>query len=72
MTRPRDVSQAPETPQYQLGATSSEAAMAEQVANNPLAGPGTIVQRLGQQFQMPKAQPDATMSNRPASNAGTS
>jgi len=72
MTKPNDISQSPETPQYQLGATSSEAEMAEQVALNPLAGPGTIVQRLGQQFQMPKAEPDAAMSNRPGGNLGTS
>jgi hypothetical protein len=55
-----DVSEAPVQPQYQLGATASEAAMATQVASNPLQGPGGIVDRLGQQFQIPRAQPDTS------------
>ena len=49
-------------PQFQLGATSSEAEMASRVASVPLPGPGAIVERLGHQFQLPRSSPDAEIS----------
>jgi hypothetical protein len=60
--RTNDPSQSPDSPQYQLGATSDDAEMENQIAKNPIPGPGGIVERLGQQFQLPRAQPDASMS----------
>jgi hypothetical protein len=69
---PNDISQAPTAPQYQLGATSDEAKMASQIAKSPIPGPGGIVERLGQQFQYPRASPDAQMSQRPGINVGES
>ena len=63
MTKTTDPSQAPDSPQYQLGATSDEAAMANQIAHSKVGGPGDIVARLGnQQWQFPRAEPDASMS----------
>ena len=59
----KDASQAPVSPQYQLGATSSDAEMANQIAKNPIPGPGGIVERLAnQQWQLPRAEPDSQMS----------
>lgn len=49
-------------PQFQLGATSDEAKMHAQIAASPIPGPGGIVSRLGQQFQLPRAEPDSGMS----------
>jgi hypothetical protein len=60
--RTNDPSQSPVNPQYQLGATSSDAEMENQIAKSLIPGPGAIVDRLGQQFQLPRAQPDASMS----------
>ena len=57
-----DVSQDPNTPQFQLGATSDEAAMHSQLVRSPLEGPGAIVGRMGQQFTLPRAQPDSEIS----------
>jgi len=57
-----DVSQSPETPQFQVGATTDEAELHQQLVHSSLQGPGAIVSRLGQQFEIPKASPDATMS----------
>jgi len=58
-----DVSQSPEAPQFQLGATSDEAAIAAQITRNPLEGPGGIVSRLaGLQWEIPRASPDASIS----------
>lgn len=62
MTKPNDVSQSPVTPQFQLGATADEAAVASQVARSPIPGPGGIVGRLGQQWQLPRAQTDSEIS----------
>ena len=69
--RQTDVSQDPNTPQFQLGATSEDAVRAE-LSDLPLPGPGAIVERLGQQFQLPRAAPDAQMSDRPGINTGES
>jgi hypothetical protein len=54
--------QSPVTPQYQMGATSNEAEMHAQIAKSPIPGPGAIVQRLGQQFQLPRAGTDSEIS----------
>lgn len=62
MTKVNDPSQAPTTPQFQLGATSSDAEMHNQLAKSPIPGPGGIVERLGQQFTLPRAEPDSQMS----------
>lgn len=63
MTRlQNDVSQAPDAPQFQLGATSDEAATNLQIQRSPLEGPGGIVKRLGQQFQMPRASVDSEIN----------
>lgn len=67
-----DPSQSPVSPQYQLGATADEAKMASQISSSPIPGPGGIVERLGQQFQYPRASPDAQMSQRPGINVGES
>lgn len=48
-----------EAPQFQLGATSDEGYNAAQIAKIPFGGPGDIVARLGQQFQLPRADTDA-------------
>lgn len=50
------------SPQYQLGVTSDEAKMSAQIARNPIPGPGGIVDRLGQQWQLPRAQTDSEIS----------
>lgn len=47
------------SPQFQMGATSSDALSATK-----LPGPGGIVDRLGQQFQLPRAQTDAEIGDR--------
>lgn len=58
-----DVSQAPESPQYQLGATSDEAKLAAQIAQNDIPGPGAITDRLNnQQWQMPRASVDSEIN----------
>ncbi len=65
MRKPNDVSQAPEAPQYQLGPTSDEAKMHQEITKDPLEGPGGIVSRLtAQQWQLPRAQPDAATGDR--------
>jgi hypothetical protein len=69
---PNDVSQSPVNPQYQLGVTTDEAKLSNQIAKNSTPEPGAIVGRLGQQFQMPRAQPDSQMSQRPGINTGES
>lgn len=58
----KDVSQSPTQPQFQLGASSDEAVTALQIQRMPLEGPGGIVKRLGQQFEMPRSQPDSSIS----------
>jgi hypothetical protein len=70
--KPNDVSQSPVNPQYPLGATSDEAEMHQQLVDRDLPGPGDIVARLGRQFQIPRAQPDSQMSQRPGINVGES
>lgn len=62
MRPPNDASQSEEAPQFQLGATSDEAAIASQIVNSPLAGPGDIANRLGYQFEIPRAQTDSQIS----------
>ena len=63
MWKPNDVSQAPTAPQYQLGATSSEAEMHQEITDSPLEGPGGIVKRLeNQQWQISRASPDSEIS----------
>lgn len=50
-------------PQFTLGATADEAKMHQQLVRSPLEGPGGIVSRMaGQQFQLPRAEPDAGIS----------
>ena len=49
--------------QFPLGATTSEAKMRQQIAESPLPGPGAIVARMGYQFQLPRAEPDAGASD---------
>ena len=45
----------PQSPQFQLGATSDEAEMEAQIANSPIPGPGGIVKRLqSQQWSLPR------------------
>lgn len=70
--KPTNPSQTPEDLQFQLGATSDEAAMTRQLINSPIGPPGDIIARLGQQFQLPRAEPDANMSDRPGINVGES
>lgn len=65
-----DISQAPSQPQYPFGPTVDEALTHKQIVDSPVGPPGNIVQRLGQQFQMPAASPTSTMSNRPGNNLG--
>lgn len=67
-----DIAHPPIDPQFQMGATSSEAEIAEEIADNPIGGPGEIVKRLGRQFELPRAQPDVGMSQRPGINVGES
>lgn len=57
-----DIAHPPTDPQYTLGATSDEAAMKNQIANSSLPEPGDIVKRLGYQFELPRAEPDASIS----------
>jgi hypothetical protein len=58
-----DESQSPVQPQYQLGATSDEAKMANQIARNSTPGPGAIVERLAnQQWQFPRAATDSEIN----------
>jgi hypothetical protein len=55
--------QADQSPQFTLGATSDEAKMRQQLVRSPLEGPGGIVSRLeNQQWQIPRAEQDANMS----------
>ena len=63
MTNPNtnNITQGP-SPQYTLGATASDAKEANEVANSPLPGPGGIVERMGQQFQMPRAGVDSEIN----------
>lgn len=73
MPRPtHDVAQPPVDPQFPLGATSDDAVMYQQLVHSPVGDPGDIVGRLGQQFQLPRADPDSQMSKRPGENLGTS
>lgn len=62
-----DPAQDPEQPQFQLGATADEGYNAAQIAQLPIGGPGDIVARLGQQFQLPRADPDSQIGQ----NRGT-
>ena len=62
-----DETQDPDTPQFPFAPTASEAATHQQLVRSPLEGPGDIVQRLGLQFTLPRAQPDSEMSR----NEGT-
>jgi hypothetical protein len=63
MPKSNDVTESPVNPQFQLGATSDEAAMEQQLIRSPLEGPGGIVSRLeNQQWSIARAQPDANMS----------
>jgi hypothetical protein len=49
-------------PQYTLGATADEAETHAQIVRSPLQGPGGIVKVLGQQYTLPRAQPDSEIS----------
>lgn len=61
MTKSND--QADVQPQFQMGATADEAKMYQQLVHSPLEGPGGIVNRLtNQQWEISRAQPDASMS----------
>jgi hypothetical protein len=63
MKKTNDVSQSPITPQYQVGATSDEAVLNQEITKSPLEGPGGIVSRLAaQQWSMPRNSPDANIS----------
>lgn len=62
MTQTNNPTQSPVNPQFQMGATASEAKLVQQSIRSPLGGPGEIVARLGQQFQIPRAEQDASMS----------
>jgi hypothetical protein len=55
--------------QFPMGAVDDDTA-ATAASLPALPGPGGIVERLGQQFQYPRAQPDDQMSERPANNLG--
>lgn len=57
-------------PQFPLGASSSEASIHAQLVRNPLPTQGGIVDKIGQQFQLPAASPSTGMSNRPGTNVG--
>lgn len=57
-----DETQAPNQPQYTLGATANEAKLSTQIARNSIPGPGGIVDRLGQQFTLPRAATDSEVS----------
>lgn len=62
MTRSQtDPSQSPVNPQFQLGPTTDEAKMELQIQRSPLEGPGGIVKRLGQQFELPRASVDSSI-----------
>ncbi len=54
-----DISQSDEAPQFALGATSNEAAMAAQVAASPIPDPGALT---NQQWQFPRAATDSEIS----------
>jgi hypothetical protein len=54
-----DPAQNPVTPQFQLGATSDEAYNQVQIMRLNLPEPGDIVARMGQQFQLPRADTDS-------------
>lgn len=76
MRKPNDISQPPQAPQFQLGATSSDAEMAKEIADSHIGGPGEIVQRLGRQFELPRndnpdAEPAVPDRNAPHTNPGT-
>lgn len=55
--------------QYQLGATSSDVFVP---GRSDTWLPGSPAYLLGQQYEIPRAQPDAQMSNRPGINTGES
>lgn len=58
-----DVSQAPEAPQFALGATVDEAKAAAEIEQSPIPGPGGIINRLtNQQWQFPRAATDSEIS----------
>ena len=61
---PDPIAHPPTDPSFPLGATSNEAEMKAQIANNKLGGPGDIVSRLGQQFTYPRASPDSNTGDR--------
>jgi hypothetical protein len=62
MPKPNDISQSPDAPQYTLGATTSEAKLANQIAKSKVPGPGAIVERLGRQWQLPRASVDSQIN----------
>lgn len=88
MSRQTDWSEPPVDPQLQLGATTSEAERYAEVTNEVarIGPPGNIVDRLGQQFSLPRAdaeriipnyededaEPSAHGSRRPGINVGES
>lgn len=59
---PKNITQSPEAPQYTLGATTSDAKEANEIAKSNVPDPGGIVSRLGQQWQIPRAGTDASIS----------
>jgi hypothetical protein len=58
----KDVSESPKNPQFQLGATTDEAETYVSLTRNNIPGPGGIVERLGHQFQMPRASVDSEIN----------
>jgi len=78
----RDASEPPYVPQFPLGATSSQAAMAAELEGSPIPAPGGIVERLkSRQFALSRtipnheaarAEPDASMSRGFGNNLGES
>lgn len=59
-----DETQSPVVPQFQMGATSDQAKLEAELQQNALPGPGAIVDRLGQQFQYPRADIDSQVGER--------
>jgi len=65
MTKPTDMSQPPRVPQLTMGAVAGDQTKTEE-SIGPLPGPGAIVQRLGQQFHLPRADIAGAVDHRSA------
>ena len=69
---PHDATQPPVNPQFQLGATASQGELATELVQKSLPPPGHIASRLGQQFELPQAEPSANLVRNFPNNLPTS